>query len=60
MWQLWLNVGIDGAMAEGTTLGQDIDVPVFGVICNSDGEDIEDDVQYRYGHLSIRKQTSYR
>ena len=53
-------MGIDGAMAEGTTLGQDIDVPVFGVICNSDGEDIEDDVQYRYGHLSIRKQTSYR
>lgn len=45
-------------MAEGSTLGPDINVPEVGVVCESDGE--EEDLQYRYGHLSIRKQTSYR
>ena len=45
-------------MAEGSSLGPNIDAPEFGVVCESDGEDEE--LQYRYGHLSIRKQTSYR
>ena len=58
MWQLWRYVGVDVAMAEGSTLGPDIDVPEFGAVCESDGEDEE--LQYKYGHLSIRKQTSYR